>query len=368
MTIFLGLLLSLFCFYPSLPARPFYEAMFGLFFLSIVISNELKKIHWIIGLNYLILSISAIYTFFFPHYYPIPVNPIDMARDGGEVLYSFITLTLFTIIFLIKDRDFFERILELLFFSAVADSFVMIFMRIFMHESPPYAMLNNGTADACFISCMIPYSLLKRLDKSKDILFLIVMCISIILSKSNTAIASLGVGLAASLFPRVSFKKFLIIIIPSFFAIIFMVYFGTGSRFLQDSGRAFVYRGTWEFFKQFANPLIGFGTGTFTVWGLAWQKAHYMTVEPGHAVSLWLWLHQEELEILFENGIVGLISVLIMVGFMFKKLYSSYCFPILCVYFFTSLTEMPLRLWVTQLLGICLMAIAFKSEEVLEMK
>ena len=76
----------------------------------------------------------------------------------------------------------------------------------------------------------------------------------------------------------------------------------------------------------------------------------------------------EPLQILFENGVVGLTSVFVVVGFMLKNLFKkkSIIFSVFCVYLFTSLLEMPLRLFVTQLLGICILAIAFQGEHAVQ--
>jgi hypothetical protein len=294
--------------------------------------------------------------------YPIPTDPVLMARAGSEILYSVITVILFSTLLLIKDKKFFEKILRLLFLSAIINSFVLIFNHFFLNQTNPYGMLNNSTADACFIVSLLPLSF-SYLYEKKFLLFLISglpMIFSIGLSHSNTAIGGIGICLAFYLLQMMSFKRWVLIMIPITLLFIFFSKIIIGNRLLVDHGRYFVWEGSWRFFKEFANYWIGFGTGTFTVWGDAWQRAGHLN-DP-NKFTVWLWLHCEPLQILFENGILGLLSALIVFLTLIKRsfLKKSIVFPIACVYGFTCLTEMPLRIFVTQVLGICLVGITFK--------
>src|ERR1019366_7538612 len=150
MTVYLlGLLLAGFCFYPSMDGRVFYEALWGLSFLSLVYCYEFgRKIHWSLGLNLFILLLSGLYVFFFPSSYPIPVNPVIVARASGDIVYAMVTLLLFSNLLMTKDKSFFNKVLRLLFCAAFADSLAMIYGHFILHEPLPYAMLSNGTADA----------------------------------------------------------------------------------------------------------------------------------------------------------------------------------------------------------------------------
>jgi len=328
--------------------------MIGLQFLALVFSAEMwRRIHWSVGLALFILLGSGIHTFFFPGNYPIVQDPFIITRGAGEILYSVVSLLFFSSLILFKSDKFFKQILRLLFFCALLDSAVLIFNFLFLKQRPPYAMLNNGTADAAFIVCLLPMAFEKRI-------WLLPMIIALILSKSNTAIAGIGIALAFYLLPKLKFKTWLKIMIPSLLGIILLAYLVLDKHFMGDSGRGVVWQGSWRFYLQFANPWIGFGTGTFTVWGIAWQKAAHLN-DP--KFPLWAWLHNEFLEILFENGIIGLVSSLAVFYFILKRTYKkSIAFPIACVYGLTAMTEMPLRLFVTQILGVCLLSEAFKKD------
>lgn len=358
MIFILGLLLMGFCLYPPMEGRVFYQALWGLSFLSLVYSYEFgKKLHWSLGLNLLIILLSGLYTFFFQVNYPIPIPPEMLARGSQETVYAMLTLLLFSTLLMTQDKKFFEKVLKLLFCVAVLDSLVMIWGRFYLHEIPPYGMLSNGTADACFIVCFLPYAIMKTMEPYRWMAML-VMLFSIFLSHSNTACASVGVGIAFILLQRMSLKNWVMIMFPVTAIFLLLARFAIGDHFLLDSGRRFVWEGSFQFYKQFANTWIGIGTGTFTSWGVGWQYAHYINDKQK---TLWPWLHNEYLEILFENGIIGLFASLTALGYLLKKSFNSYIFPIVCVYSFTGLTEMPLRLWVTQLLGVALLGVIYST-------
>lgn len=338
----------------------FCSAFFGLMLLAVLFSIEMgRKLHWSLGLAIGVLLLSGGYSFFLPQFYPIPVNPMNIARGGGEVLYSVSMILLFSSLLLSRTRQFFKYCLNILFFISVLDSIALIVEFLFFRDPNPYitphGILFNGTADACFIACLWPISF------KRNWILAPIMLLAILFSHSNTAIAGLGIGYAFYLLPRMRIKQWIVVmglVTPIF---VLLARFCLGGHFLADSGRSFVWAGSFHFYKQFANPFIGIGTGTFTVWGDAWQRAHYQG-DTG-TFPIWNFLHNDFLEILFENGILGLTTSLLVLVFLLKRTYRNPVFPIVCVYAFTGLTEMPLRLFITQFLGICLLSEGFKPKQ-----
>lgn len=351
MIFILSLLLIIFTIWPSLNNRQFYEAYLGLSFLIIILSKELfYRIHWSIGIIFGLMGLSALTGFFFPTYYPIKIDQIILARGGSEILYSLVGLILFAILLLTQTKKFFITILWLLFFTAVLNAAVMLI------TSQEYGILGNKAQDASFIACMLPMAL-HKMRKKLSYLFSVVMIAGILFTKSSTGLAGIGVAIAAILFQKLNIRKFISIVTPLTILIIGFGYFFLGDDLLFHSGRKYVYANAWEFYTNYVNHWLGAGTGSFTIWGIAYQK---MAKLP----ELWIWLHNDYLEVLFENGIIGL-GLFGIVGFYtLHRLYAKRAieFPIAIVYGFTALTQMPIRLWVTQLLGVCLLARAFKDE------
>ncbi len=81
-------------------------------------------------------------------------------------------------------------------------------------------------------------------------------------------------------------------------------------------------------------------------------------------MSLFVWMHNDWLQILFELGIIGLAAAIIFYICLIKHSWNkkNYLFPIVCTYGFISLTQMPLRVFVFQLLGACLIMMAFDNQ------
>lgn len=361
----LAIILLAFCFYPEIPkGRPEYEYLIGLMFLSTILSLKLcKKIHWSVGIAVAILLISGFYELYFPRDYQVLVDVLMMARrQRSEIFFSLVSIVLFSSILLLESTQFFKAALKLLFISAFLDSCVLIFNHYILGQDRPFAMLNNGTADSTFIACMLPMAFEDYKGKSKYCIG--IMIFALILCRSNTGMAALYVGYASWLLTKESFKKWSLTIIPLTLSMLAASYFVLGSRFLGNSGRFDVWKITWDAYIEHGNYWLGFGTGTFSSWGDAFQRVQYLNVEPGVRYPIWYWLHLEPLQILFENGIIGLASAITVYGFILKKTFKrSIVFPIACVYGLIGLTEMPLRLWVEQLLGVCLIAIAFSVKE-----
>lgn len=337
----------------------FYSALLGFLLLGILVSFEVgRKLHWSLGVALSVLLLSGGYQFFLPQFYPVPVNPVFIARAGGETLYSISLLLLFSILLISQSKRFFSNCLTIMFFLALIDSIVLITgLVLFKHGDPnfqPHGILFSGTADACFIACMLPMTFERFMWRLP---FAALMFAAILCAHSNTAFASVGVGLIFFSIDTMELKKWLPVTI--LLAVVFALggYFVLGSHFLENSGRFPVWASMFEMFRHFANPIFGFGTGTFSSWGQVFQMVY------GYGLhTFWLWLHNEPLEILWENGILGLTTVLLVFWFLMKRTYhQSVAFPIAAVYAFTGLTEMPLRLFITQFLGVCLLSEAFKA-------
>lgn len=337
----------------------FYSAFFGFIILGALNSFEVgRRLHWSLGLGLGVLLISGGYHFFFPQFYPIPVNPVSIARSGGEILYSVTLLLFFSILLLSKSKRFFQLCLTSLFFISLVDSVALIVgFLLFKNSDPnfkPTGILFSGTADACFIACMFPVTLNRFMYR---IPLSVIMFWAIICAQSNTALAGVGVGIAFFLIETLDFKDWVFITPLLVLTFGFGAYFLLGHHFLETSGRLPIWNAAFHVFDQFANPIFGFGTGTFSSWGQAFQMAY-----GSGTFAIWTWLHNEPMQIIFENGFLGLITSMLVFWFLMKRTFKkSIVFPIAAVYAFTGLTEMPLRLFITQFLGICLLSEAFKA-------
>lgn len=363
--IFLCALMTFFVFYPPIEGRQYWIALIGTSFLFLVLSLELcKKIHWSVGLFVLFALISGFKEFFLPTMYPIPVNQVNIAKGGAEILWACVSILIFSILVLIKNKKFFEAVYLIICLSAILDSILIIISYFFFNRN--YGMLSNSTADATFIVCFLPplFKIHKdNIGKITNSLIIFLFLSAILITKSNTAFAGIGIGFAFYTLQKWPIKKWLLTMPLATLLVAGSAKLFLGQKLMNDSGRYSVWKLTLSFFNAFANKWIGFGTGTFTVWGDAAQRVAHMNEK---TFTLWIWLHNIILEVMFENGFIGVILMLIVYGFMLTKLFkdkTNNLFSVAVVYGFTALLEMPERIWVTQLLGVTLLAIAFKKDE-----
>jgi hypothetical protein len=131
-------------------------------------------------------------------------------------------------------------------------------------------------------------------------------------------------------------------------------FFVLGSKFLGDSGRYHVWKmalSFWEFnaSRSWLIGVLGFGPGTYGFFGPAVQSAT-------GGSTIFPWLHNEYLQVLFENGIVGLSLVLILLSTALYKTRKNPClFAQISTFAFVSITQFTGRVFFTELLGVCLL-------------
>ncbi len=299
--------------------------------LSLFIAWRLsKKFHISVGLCFFATSIYGLVQWGVPQF-------------GSEVVSSLMVMYLFSCLALECELNF---ILPLLAFVAIGDSIIMI-VRFLANLGDPWVfmkawwVITNASLDACFVALMFPiiWTITKR-KKWLQITTGLIVCASVILAKSNTAL----IVLLISSFPIFSYKLFFLSPLSYFFL---------GNKFAQDLGRYHNWERMFTFWNDNINHFIGSGPGTYWVISQLLQ-AHKI----GDAV--FAWMHNDWLQVLFEQGYIGLGCVFFL---YFSMLYKSFKRPILLSmiigYGVIALTLYPLHLFMFQLLGVALIYLCF---------
>lgn len=378
-----------FVFFPNSINRVFFESDIGLELIAILMALKLRKIHWSVSLMFLLSVVSCIIMIHHQNVYagnlihdflpPISFN----AQLAFRVLLSFGALP-----FLLEDK-YFLRILFLLYFTAVTDSIYMIIKTIIWGEKFCFALLSNSAMDASFIACLLPMSfqmITKGKYKKLGLFSFFSMCIAIVLSKSSTGIAALGVASAAYLLIEYGKKSI------KYIATLAALLSGVAWIYLRDellnpNGRYSIWNMDLRFFWHETHRAIGAGAGTFFFWGpeiqkieeikqlmvpcgmecslscgLSKEQAVKVLMDQHREMSLFVWMHNSWLQIIFEMGIVGFAGIIILYYFLINRSWSkkNYLFPILVTYGFIGLTQMPLQVFMFQILGICLIILSFQ--------
>jgi len=343
--IFILLLLSSFWKVPTQNGWAFRQIL-GLGILSLIISWLLsKKYHFFVGLCFFVTMIFGLIQQGVPQF-------------GTEVTTSLIALLFYACIGLSLPEDIFDKIFPVLSLIVLGDAIMVLICGI-PHFGEAWGHMNacwvmtNGTLDACFMALMSPIIL-----SSFGWFPCIFLLAAIVLTKSNTAIFLIPFMSCIYLLLTKSWKKLGDVILISFIllAIIYLVF---PEKFMSDSGRF----NNWELMmnwwnQKVKNHWIGTGPGTYWVYS-QWLQGH----KSGDPV--WSWMHNDWLQILFEQGILGLISVLFLYGAMLHKSFDRpVLFSMIVGYGFIGLTLYPLHLFIFQLIGVTLIHKTFIDEPI----
>lgn len=162
----------------------------------------------------------------------------------------------------------------------------------------PYGALNNGGLDATFLGCMLP------LLPWPAVLLPIA---AIIVSKSSTGLMCVGIF---SLWKIVSRPQFWNTIREYFWLGIPLIgacYIGEKELF-SGTGRFEIWGMVWDFMLNNRDQwFFGYGAGTFSLAGPLLQQKYQVMLNNGFT-----WVHNEYLQIFFEQGLVGILFVFIV--------------------------------------------------------
>lgn len=217
-----------------------------------------------------------------------------------------------------------------------------------------YGIFNASSMDCTFIALMMPYGWIKRnaLFNRKQTLgvwteFIFVYGLpvaTIIKAQGSTPYFILFGALAA----------WTIVYKSKIFSVLLAVPLAIGfitqkEQFLDNNGRFEVWRLFMSWFWDNANVLLGTGTGSFQWLGPAIQ---------GTNKNLFLFMHNEYLQAIFEQGIVGFVLFsMVAISMLLKARKSPWLFCSLVSVLISMLTQFPFRYFVSQFLILVLLRI-----------
>lgn len=316
-----------------------------LLFLSFIVY---KKTDWLIATSFLYFSISPLPQMiltadFNPNFNDQAILTFQAIISQG-ILY-FILTTLFIIFF--KNTKMLER-LFLVF--GLLNSLVIIYK--YLSGQPAWFLFNNPAIDASFMACIIPLALKRHLTLA------VPLAIACLLTDSSSGVA--GVMIALTVY-YLSPKKILYGLLAASVALSFGILTQGYNKLLDSSGRFYVWDLGMKFWTTSVNHLFGAGTGTWAVYGPTLQVMEAMRNKASH-VDGFFWMHNDPLQILFENGFIGLMLVIFVACrtvwlLRHNKMLAS------CFVTFVSLSfiQMPLRHILFTMLGAWLVKESIKA-------
>lgn len=304
--------------------------------LTLVIALSLRpKIGNLASLIFGYFTISAVLV------YENPVSRYGEAQfrldqTSAFALISILLVTFFTfILHKYEHKNSIKVVANFCFLFCVLESFLLVFNG--------YGILNSNSVDSTMIALMFPIMFQNICKGEYIVVFKIMIMVYTLIAILMTPGSTFYFIFAAYGFAWAIYKKkwewAAIGLIPILTGVFLL-----GDNILDSSSRiiAWKYYFTWFFDQSWIVWLFGTGTGTF--YGLGpMLSEHY-----NYGIT-YVWMHNEYLQILFEQGIIGLILCLIL---YFKTLYDSRNRPELFLTFcglgVAMLTQFPLRLFIGQ--------------------
>jgi len=144
-----------------------------------------------------------------------------------------------------------------------------------------------------------------------------------------------------------------------------------GVDFLSSDGRTYMWKLAlchWNDAK-ILTQLFGFGNGSMQTLFPQWQSIEYsMHAIPGHGANnydYFFWIHSDWLQVLIEQGILGLVSWIILFICVCQKAskISGRLFASVIGFGATALFNFPVHLTAHAVVGAAIAAMAFKEKE-----
>lgn len=328
-----------------------------------------KKSHWSLGLFLLNTLLSGAYICLWEYNQFIPIasfnNIIQMRFEVMQ--YLFLIIGIFWICFNI-DISLKIKILRGLIYLTVLNSAFVLSELIYMPGAFYCGGIwGNSSMNACSIAVMYPFILEHRFNKNYYINMLIKLLpvVAVMLTKSSMAYATLFVVcvIYSLTINKISIKTAKKIIISALISIT-LIYTFSEKNLFSSSGRFEIWRfQIKKTLPETCNIVTGCGTGTFNVIGKSAQLFSGLLkqkVYKNYKQPLWPTMHNEFLQIVFENGIIGGILVITLIMMACIK---AWKYPALLTsflgYITFSLGNWPLHMAYTAFLGVFLLSVIF---------
>lgn len=300
---------------------------------------------WPVALLFLWSSLSAIFVSTWPsHPYLFYGKPIADA-------FSMVSLRSLSILFGVAFVGGLNKNLKWVLVGLSALAFVDCILVIMLH----HGVLDNAAMDGSFIACMVPLIWFLWKDFRTLALFLYpIAAFAIYKADSSTAWAAFFLVHAAGLLQRTH----PVLAVVTLFYGAFSGAFVMGHELLNPNGRTYIWRGSLKYWWTNFNPLLGSGTGTFELFG-----PHLQSQGGALPTTFFIWMHNDWIQILFEQGAIGLALALVVYFWALKETWRSQCtFACLVGYGMIMCTQMPLRYAPSALFGAVLLRLALRSK------
>lgn len=290
--------------WPKVPDYWTNQWFVGLVFMHFIFSNFVWKRSKIAALAFFWMGASAIYSFNFT-----PSRYLEFGKQIADLMQSinvraYVALIACVIPMAVLNAYEMRSFKKTFYYLAMIDVFYTLAQWGFSH--PMTGFFNNPSMNACFVAVLYPLIAFQAEHTSvewepilkKPAGFIAVLSqvllpiIMILLSGSTIGVLTLGIVMATGFYFD-GFKRIAIFC----FGVAALGLFFKGGDFLSDSGRFEKWTAAIGYLDR--DYLFGHGLGSYFLYGPHIQS---MT---GIGGAIFVWLHNDVLQIIFETGIVG---------------------------------------------------------------
>jgi hypothetical protein len=322
--------------------------------LVIVCYGLSKRYPWTVCLAFGITAFSAL-RIYQAALNGIPVNPVirEFIHSAEAAVISFLLSVMIVQALSVPTWTKIFRGLAVLNALAIcADSLFFTVKGLFHHlpwaelrAHEPWGILLNASMSGCFNA--VVFHLFHPREKALRAFLLV----SILVAGRSLPVAVLFCGIGVSLLLQRRYRALLLAVLGSI-AVGFLL---KGRYLLDPRGRDFIWSLTFAHFRDHLPWSIGGGLGSFYVVGPA-------LATQGNG-PVFVWLHSDWFQTLFEQGIIGFLVVTVMYAHaLWRAQKTSDLFPALTAYAAFGVANMPLRYPLSGLLGAFLIRWALEKQ------
>lgn len=355
------------------------EFYIGILFVGFLIASEIaKKVHWLPAIHFLYLTLLTLLYWVFPMQFNQGLDVTVILGLQVLLAQSFVYIVLLCLPFIILSEEAIVKFYLGICYLGWIDSYVMLYKIV--KGKLPYFLMDNPAMDTAFICCCLPIfiNIVEKFPSSKVLKFYhyllwvfipIFVCFA---TKTSSGILGVGVAISSFYWSKNGLKK-----LHALYAfVIGGVVAGIGYMLQKDvildsSGRYTVWRDSFKFWLNQGDslnpphipPFFGSGIGSFFMYGPTIQLQDTLKAG-GNSREIFIWMHNDWAQILFETGYIGLLLTLLVFGVaLFKSRKIPVIFSSLLTLGCLGFIQMPLRHFSFASLCLFLITRAFKSPE-----
>lgn len=317
--------------------------IFALFFTSTYTSYHVyKKIHWSVGLVTLSTFTSTLFIMlnWNTRYWQLDQSTVMSFQHVS--LLSFISFAVLIHVGLSLDEKKLKLATKAIVIMSLIDSVIACAVALGLPTNPFANLSMNG----CFMVMALPF-----IYKSWDKRLMLPILLGIFATQSSIPIIGSNIVLTI-LFARNITDYVGSLVLPACAIMLF-------SNFANTTGRFVLWKESLKWFWQNGDIYLGMGNGTFFMWG-----PHIQQVTKINVGNWFVWAHNDFVQTLFEQGIVGfgLLSIMIFYAIKFS-LNRKYLLAALAGYLFMAFFNFIVHLPVHAAIGVLLIFSIFHGRE-----